>query len=375
MSSSVSKYVLTFCFLALGSCYLLKPKVQYFIGDSDEWSLNLKNENYTSFGDSLFLRQTSDGNPKSFYQHFSTGVCFDNQCRPLDITLHWSISGSYLGFEMPKGEFLSKTDHDPFNRKEYLQLNEILSNADLPFKDIQYHQLMNQPENSTESADAISGATSEQIKDIVVKNAAYTTYKLWKLVYGESQKFIKQYTEKHLNNINLLTVLNSKDRNDIVWGLTHMKDTLSFFTPLKNRLISLIQSNDSYLSYNAVHAIPKTYLSDSDFLEILFLNYLNTSDASTKKVLFSKLITAPELPQRLVEKSWHSIPSMAPQEIINLLKLYEKQGIKDLETLKVLARTLAHKNHYISKNIYDFLIKIQTDDEFVLECLKAYKNP
>ena len=119
----------------------------------------------------------------------------------------------------------------------------------------------------------------------------------------------------------------------------------------------------------------KPILSDSDFLEILFLNYLNTSDASTKKVLFSKLITAPELPQRLVEKSWHSIPSMPPQEIINLLKLYEKQGIKDLETLKVLARTLAHKNHYISKNIYDFLIKIQTDDEFVLECLKAYKNP
>ena len=28
---------------------------------------------------------------------------------------------------------------------------------------------MNQPESSTESADAISGATSERIKDIVVK--------------------------------------------------------------------------------------------------------------------------------------------------------------------------------------------------------------
>ena len=46
---------------------------------------------------------------------------------------------------------------------------------------------MNQPESSIESVDAISGATSERIKDIVVKNAAYTTYKLWKLVYGESE--------------------------------------------------------------------------------------------------------------------------------------------------------------------------------------------
>ena len=289
MSSSVSKYVLTLCFLALGSCYLLKPKVQYFVKNSDQWSVHLKNEQYISFGDSLFLRQTSEGTPKSFYQHYSTGVCFDNQCRPLDIILHWSISGRYLGFEMPKGEFLSKTDHDPFTRKEYLQLNDILSNADLPFKDIKYHELMNQPESSTESADAISGATSERIKDIVVKNAAYTTYKLWKLVYGESQKFIEQYTEKHLNNSNLLTVLNSQDRDDIFWGLTRMKDTLSFSIPIKNRLLSLIQSDDYYLSYNAVHAIPKTYLNDSDFLENLFLSYLNTSDASTKNVIFSKL--------------------------------------------------------------------------------------
>ena len=268
MSSSVSKYVLTLCFLALGSCYLLKPKVQYFVKNSDQWSVNLKNEQYISFGDSLFLRQTSEGTPKSFYQHYSTGVCFDNQCRPLDIILHWSISGRYLGFEMPKGEFLSKTDHDPFTRKEYLQLNEILSNADLPFKHIKYHELMNQPESFTESVDAISGATSERIKDIVVKNAAYTTYKLWKLVYGESQKFIEQYTEKHLNNSNLLTILNSQDRDDIFWGL--MKDTLSYSIPIKKRLLYHIQSNDYYLSYNAVHAIPKTYLNDSDFLKKLF---------------------------------------------------------------------------------------------------------
>jgi hypothetical protein len=374
MSSSFSKYVLTLCFLALGSCYLLKPKVEYFVKNSDQWSVHLKNEQNISFGDSLFLRQTSEGTPKSFYQHYSTGVCFDNQCRPLDIILHWSISGRYLGFEMPKGEFLSKTDHDPFTRNEYLQLNEILSNADLPFKDIKYHELMNQPESSTESVDAISGATSERIKDIVVKNAAYTTYKLWKLVYGESQKFIEQYTEKHLNNSNLLTVLNSQDRDDIFWGLTRMKDTLSFSIHIKNRLLSLIQSDDYYLSYNAVHAIPKTYLNDSDFLENLFLSYLNTSDASTKNVIFSKLKAAPGLSQNLVVKSRQTIPTMTPQEISSVLKLYEKHQINDLETCKVLVGILENKNNYISKKAYDFLIKIQTDDEFIAERLKAYKN-
>tara|TARA_B100001059_G_scaffold71784_2_gene68871 strand:- start:15729 stop:16820 length:1092 start_codon:yes stop_codon:yes gene_type:complete len=347
MSSSISKYVLMLYFLALGSCYLLKPKIQYFVKKSDGWSVQFNNEHYISFGDSLFLRETSDGTPKSFYQHFSTGVCFDNQCRPLDIILHWSISGRYLGFEMPKGEFLSKTDHDPFSRKEYLQLSEILSNYDLPFKDIKYHELMNQPESSTESADAISGATSERIKDIVVQNAAYTTYKLWKLVYGESQKFIEQYTEKHLNTSNLMTVLNSQDRNEIVWGLTHMRDTLSFSIPLKTRLVSLIQSDDYYLSYNAVHAIPKTYLNDSDFLEILFLSYLNTPDTSTKKAMFRKLKAAPRLGQNLVVKSRQSIGAMAPQEISSLLKLYEKHSVEDSVTVDVVRKLINHPNAYV----------------------------
>ena len=374
MSSSVSKYVLILCSLALGSCYLLKPKVQYYVKGSDEWSVELNNEYYTSFGDSLFLRETFDGTPKSFYQHFSTGVCFDNQCRPLDIILHWSISGRYLGFEMPRGEFLSKTDHDPFSRKEYLQLTEILSDDDLSFKDIQYHELMNQPESYMESADAISGATSERIKDIVVKNAAYTTYKLWKLVYGESQKFIEKYTQKHLNASNLMTILNSQDRYDIIWGLTHMKDTLSFSVPLKNRLVSLIQSDDNYLSYNAVHAVPKAYLNDSDFLEILFSSYLNTADASTKNIMVRKLEDAPWLSQNLITKSRLSIPTMSTQEISSLLKIYEKHSVNDLKTFKALAIVFENNNKYISKKVYNFLIKIQTDDESLVRLLKAYRN-
>jgi len=355
MSSSFSKYVLVLCFLGLGSCYLLKPKVQYYVEGSDEWSVELNNEHYTSFGDSLYLRKAADGTFKSFYQHFSTGVCFDNQCRPLDIILHWSISGRYLGFEMPKGEFLSKTDHDPFDRKEYLKLNEILSDDDLPFKDIQYHELMNQPESSTESVDAISGATSERIKDIVVKNAAYTTYILWKLVYGESQKFIEQYAEKHLNTSNLMTVLNSQDRDEIFWGLTHIKDTLSFSIPVKNRLISLIQSDDYYLSYNAVHAIPKNYLSDSGFLETLFSSYLNTSDASTKNVMLRKLKAAPRLSENLLAKSRQNLPTMAPQEISNLLKLYEKHLVKDSASVGAIRSLMKHHNPYVVNLAKGFL--------------------
>jgi hypothetical protein len=86
------------------------------------------------------------------------------------------------------------------------------------------------------------------------------------------------------------------------------------------------------------------------------------------------LKAAPGLSQNLVVKSRQTIPTMTPQEISSVLKLYEKHHINDLETCKVLVGILENKNNYISKKAYDFLIKIQTDDEFIAERLKAYKN-
>jgi len=35
---------------------------------------------------------------------------------------------------------------------------------------------------------------------------------------------------------------------------------------------------------------------------------------------------------------------------------------------------IENQNKYISKKAYSFLINIQTDDEFIMERLKAYKN-
>lgn len=349
------KPILMLCCLTIGSCYILKPPINYVNTSSFDLSFQSTNENTLSFGDTLFLIKNDKSKPHYFFQRFSTGVCFDDKCRPLDITLYWNTTGRYLGFEMPEGEFLSKTDHDPFSKKEYLQLNEILCNTELPFKNIQYHELMNQPENTAESVDAISGATSEWIQDIVVKNAAYTTYKLWKLAYGESQKFIQQFTSNHLDAQHLLYILNSTNRQDIIWGLAHVKDTLSFSTPLKNRLSSLIQVDDPYLSYNAVHAIPKAFLNDSNFQETLFSSYLKTTDASTKNALVKKLKSAPQLSKKLLVKSRQKIQSMAPQEISSLLQLYKKQQINDSATLETVRALKNHHNAYVVNLAKDFL--------------------
>jgi len=65
--------------------------------------------------DTLFQIRSANGYPIAYYKKIFTGVCFDSECRMLDIVLYWNITGRYLGFELPEGEFLSKSDHQAFS--------------------------------------------------------------------------------------------------------------------------------------------------------------------------------------------------------------------------------------------------------------------
>ena len=122
--------------------------------------------------DSLYLVKTRVHIPIHYFKKIATEVCFDNQCRLLDITVYWNITGRYLGFELPDGEFLSKYDHEPFVANEYERLNELLADPELPLGNISFEKLIQIPEANADSVDGISGATTEDVSKIVVKGAA-----------------------------------------------------------------------------------------------------------------------------------------------------------------------------------------------------------
>ena len=130
----------------------------------------------TSAQDSLFLFRTSDNIPLKYFRNIHTGVCFDNKCRELDIIIYWNITGRYLGFELPEGEYLSKHEHEPFTEHEYKRLNELLTDYSLPLGGISFEKLLKVSESETGLVDGISGATPTEVANIVVKGAAYTTY-------------------------------------------------------------------------------------------------------------------------------------------------------------------------------------------------------
>lgn len=323
--------------------------------------------------ETVSLRKIKDNILLDYYKKVKGEVCYDDECRLLDIVVYWNITGRYLGFELPKGEFLSKYNHEPFSESEYQRLHTLLADSSIPLDAVSFEKLLEQPRNEEGTVDAVSGATSKSVAGMVVKGAAYTTYKLWNIVNGPTMDFVSELTEKQLTPTLIHRILQSSDNNDKLWALNRIDTTTELTLDLEASLLEIISSDDFYLAYSAIHAIDPVHLNASDLQERLFSIYANVNH-SIQKELLKKLMQSPFLSSEVVGASRDLLIQLNGQQLDDLLKLYTKQGVNDLETFKAVSKILENENKYISEKAYKFLIKIQTDDEFIMESLKVYKK-
>ena len=327
----------------------------------------------TLTNDFIYLRKSKADIPLYYYKKIQDGVCIDNECRLLDIIVYWNITGRYLGFELPKGEFLSKYDHEPFSESEYQRLHSLLADSSIPLDAVSFEKLIEQPKNEEETVDAVSGATSKSVADMVVKGAAYTTYKLWNIVNGSTMDIVSEFTEKQLTSTLIHRILQSPDKNDRLWALNRIGSTTELTLDLESLLLEIIASNDFYLAYSAIQSLDAIHLKSAELQQRLFLIY-PTATHNIQKELLKKLGEAPILSSEVVSTSRDLLLSLSGKQLDDVLKLYSKQGVNDLQTYKEVSKILDNKNKYISKKAYNFLIETQTDDAFIMERLNAYKT-
>jgi len=226
-------------------------------------------------GDSLYLVKTKDGIPLHYYKDIITEVCFDQECRLLEISVYWNITGRYLGFELPKKEFLSKYDHEPFVVSEYERLNDLLADPNLPLGNISFEKLIELPaseDNSKNgvSVDGVSGATSIEVSQMVVKGAAYTTFTLWKIVHGPTKDFVAYLTGKQVSSDLIDLILKSPDISDRVWALNLIDRATELTTDLETSLLRIISSDDFYMAYTMINTINSVHLGSDSFQLGLF---------------------------------------------------------------------------------------------------------
>ncbi len=323
--------------------------------------------------DYINLRLSKEKIPIHYFKNIKTDVCFDGECRLLDIDIYWNIPGRYLGFELPKEEFLSKYDHEPFSEDEYKRLHMLLADILLPFDNISFDELIAEPDAETEEIDGVSGATTQDVAKIVIKGAAFTTYKLWNIIYGPTMKFVSNLTESQLTADLISLILKSPDINDRTWALDRITPSMKLNKKLTTSLLELISSSDYFMAYAAMNAIDTAHLNAAE-LQLGLLTAYKTESHSIKKMILEKLIESSYLNEDVVRGSRSLLEGLNGQQLDGFLKLYTIHEVIDLETCKAIAKIIQNKNNYISQKAYKFLKVLKIENAVILESIKRYED-
>jgi len=327
----------------------------------------LVNFNDTIPNDTLFVVKDENGLIHSYYRNILTGVCIDGECRMLDITLHWSVTGRYLGFKLPQGEFLSKSEHEPFKKKDYERLHDLLAD---PYSSLANYK-MEELVPIVDEVDGVTAATIAGVEDYIVEDAVYSTYTIWHIVYGDTQDTIESYTQKNLTPDLLLEILASSEHRDVVWGLDNLPNELNWTTDLQTKLFELIGSGEPGISDKAIERIPPVVLADEQNQLKLFFHFMESSFFTQRKIL-SKLEEAPFLTPAIELRLAAELPEMSGSMIKNVLDLFAKHKIQQPKSEEIIAGLLDHENRFIARKAYQFLENYPSDNKKIERQLKKY---
>ncbi|WP_299576341.1 hypothetical protein [uncultured Sunxiuqinia sp.] len=329
------------------------------------------NFNDTIPNDTLFVIKNEDGLLHSYSRKILTGVCIDGECRLLNITLYWTVTGRYLGFQLPQGEFLSKTEHDPFTQQDYEHLHALLADPYSNLANYRIEELVPMVEN--DEVDGVSAATIAGVKNYIVENAVYTTYTLWHIVHGSTQKKIQAYTQKHLQPELAIQILNSSNQQDVIWALENLPPDIKVTQALQDKLFALAASNELLVSNKAIEGIPSNWLDNEKDQLKLFSHFENSSYFTQVKIL-NKLGEAPKLATSIQLTLAENLPELNGSMVKHVLDLFTIHQASNRESEKIIASLLNHENQFIARKAFQFLNQQPVSNKKVARQLEKYEQ-
>ena len=328
--------------------------------------------NDTIPSDSLYVYYTTDDVPVKYSRKIITGVCIKGECRMVDIELFWNITGRYLGFKLPPGEFLSKTEHVKFKPEEYDRLHILLNDHQSALANYQLDELVPEKDTSKQKVDAVSTATIAAVLDYIVEGAVYTTYTLWHIIYGPTKREIERLTTKRMDSSLALKILESDNMRDKVWCLNHISADMEITAEMQRQFMNLISGEDVYLAERALNAL-KPELIDSKMQEKL-VSAFKTAGFLQKRLILQKFreIQNPK-PENFVLLT-SDLQSLNGSLVKILLDLLEWHKISTPVITNEICELLKNENRYIANNAYRFLANANIADKKIQKQLAKYKK-
>jgi hypothetical protein len=215
----------------------------------------------------IWLVSDTSNQPDHYYGEIFTPVCYSRTCYPVFINYRWDLLGNYEKYELSDGRTLTKSDHLEFDKKEYEKLQDILSNDNSILKNYRADQLVSSTESiNPTGVDAVTGATIKSIQKEVISGAVYSCYTLWHIAHGDISGKLKQHTENHLKDDDLLIrFLQSSNYHYQYWAIDEtLVGGQIIADKYKKPMLGILNGENVFVANNLLKELPSEIFNDKD---------------------------------------------------------------------------------------------------------------
>lgn len=314
-----------------------------------------------------------DGLPDFYLCHVNTPVCDDGLCRSLILDVYWDLLGNFTRFEVPEYPPLTKWDHLEFSAEDYSKLSEILKNKNSILGTVKDVNSLFDPSTKKISAtvDAVTGATSETIKNAVVPGAVYSSYTLWQLVNGEISTRIRQYTLSYRGPDLINKFLLSVNYHYHYEALDYLIS--NGYEGHLPELLRMLINGEPFVIRMAVRWFPAVWLDDEQF-QLAVTEMMDHFDYRAQEIWLDRMMDV-QVSGATLEYLTGNPDRFSQNQLYQLIKLCDNNRSRlSHSSITQLEPLLHHESFMIAQGTHQIFEKLATENKNARKILRHYEK-
>ena len=306
---------------------------------------------------SVVQRSDRNGFPVEYSLLVRTPVCTGGKCKTVDVTIFWNSLGYYERLKCPPGKPLTKKEHVPFDAADYAKLDRILRDRNSV---LGTHSLatMVQRAADDEGADAWTGPTPVTVQQSVVKDAAYTTWVMWRWANGSIVPELRSLTERRCTPRFLEHLLRSDDRRDVDFALDHILKHSADDGRYRDAVFHVLENGDRDQVRRSLSFLDKA-VKDRKVLHARLAESCCRMKQFCSPIVLDYFGADPELPSTTLEELTSRLGRLPYFQVHLTLQLLEARKAFSARIESDVSRLLDSRDFFIARRASEYLVKQQ----------------
>ena len=303
------------------------------------------------------------GFPSGYSMELINEVCLDGVCKLVEVTMYWDAIGYYQSLEYPEGKPLTKVEHEPFVPADYEKLDSILKDRDSILDDHELGFLASEKDDKSpvgeeddeyHDVDGVSKATPGAVKEAVVKDAAWTTWVLWKYANTELVTIMQDITKSRISPKFLKHLLDSKNWQKIEFVLNHLLEQKPVAPQYIDKVAEVIPTAGIDHIELAIEYLQQAS-PDKSFCYQKLIGALGKLDEYGAAMVIELLQSDDQLEDKIIEEFASSLVSQQYYPIHLGLRLIESREFFSKSIESDIVKLLHNQDFFIARRASDFL--------------------